>query len=429
MRFTIARKLALGFGGSVALMATVAGLGLYMGQQAGKSNAELVQLADTIRVAGELDGSMRQLRLATNRYAVEPSPERAKQFEDATKDVRTCRDNLTKMSENAEVAKVVETIATTSDAYESAARALIAATDKRFETFYKQCGPTGEKLEATVRELAKHVQDSDDSKHVQDSGDSKHAELAYEALASVNLTRLGVTRFLVTNDKKEFEKATVGSKSVSDNLQILAKYANAVIHRELAAEGLEAFYKQCGPTGEKLEATVHELAKHVQDSGDSKHVQDSDDSKHAEVAYEALASVNLTRLGVARFLVTNDKKEFDKVTIGSKSVSDNLQILAKDAKAVAHRELAAEGLETLNKYIAIGTEVFELQQTMVEDRKEKLDPMGVKLGQLSKELSQALTNEKREVQAAAEATLAMASSAAPMDKPRMDLRMMWFLGS
>ena len=406
MRFTIARKLALGFGGSVALMATVAGLGLYMGQQAGKSNAELVQLADTIRVAGELDGSMRQLRLATNRYAVEPSPERAKQFEDATKDVRTYRDNLTKMSENAEVAKVVETIATTSDAYESAARALIAATDKRFETFYKQCGPTGEKLEATVRELAKHVQDSGDSKHVQDSGDSKHAELAYEALASVNLTRLGVTRFLVTNDKKEFEKATVGSKSISDNLQILAKYANAVIHRELAAEGLEAFYKQCGPTGEKLEATVHELAKHVHDSGDSKHVQDSDDSKHAELAYEALASVNLTRLGVARFLVTNDKKEFEKVTIGSKSVSDNLQILAKDAKAVAHRELAAEGLETLNKYIAIGTEVFELQQTMVEDRKEKLDPMGVKLGQLSMGLNQALTNEKREVQAAAEATLA-----------------------
>ncbi|HLP86107.1 MAG TPA: methyl-accepting chemotaxis protein [Phycisphaerales bacterium] len=290
MQFTIAKKLGIGFGSTILMLAAIGGMGLYAGNKASEAKTQLAEMADAIRTGGELDASMRQLRVFANKFESHPTQDGAAQFAKLMGRVDELKDKLSSQSGNPKVQELLKDVNETSHTYEKAADVLIASTLTKVDVFYKQCGPTGEALESQLRELAN---------------------------------------------------------------------------------------------------TLHE----------------SGDAKNAERAYEALANGNLARLGVARFLVTNDAKEFAKATTGTEAVRSNLGLVIKETQSDELREMAETALETMNSYADIGTAVQELQAKVVANRHDALDPAGEHLGVLSADLSKAMLEETESVKTTADATV------------------------
>ncbi len=231
MRLTIARKLALGFGGTIALMAAVAGIGLYLGNVAMTSKAALEDLTNTLSVAAKIEAGVPQLRVAANRYLVEPTAERAKQFWEVKEDVKQTGVELASMTKNQQVLETNERIEDVAESYAAAMTELISAMERKQDIFYNQCAPAGTKLEKVTHELASALADAEDD---------TNAIAAFEALANANLTRLGVARYLVTNDENEFKRSVDGAKTTRERLESVVSKAADAKHRDHAKEALAA---------------------------------------------------------------------------------------------------------------------------------------------------------------------------------------------
>ena len=290
MRLTIARKLALGFGGTIALLGTVAGIGLYLGSVSVSSTAQIEQLTGTMAVAAKIESGVPQLRVSANRYLVEPTPERAQQFWEVTKSVKQTGNELASKTDSKDVLEINDRILEVAENYGVAMSELIKAMERKQDIFYNQCAPAGMKLESVTHQLAT------------------------------------------------------------------------------------------------------ELSK-------------AQDTTAAIAAYEALAAANLTRLGVARYLVTNDENEFTRAVNGSKTVRENLERVVAGAKEEAHRQQAKDAIAALDSYVAIGTEVLQLQRAALETRAKRLDASGVSMRELAGRLTEQLTIEQTAVREKAEAAI------------------------
>ena len=153
----------------------------------------------------------------------------------------------------------------------------------------------------------------------------------------------------------------------------------------------ELFYQRCGPTGSKLDEDVLAIAT------EANRLNQHD---LANAAYSLRGDINATRLGVARFLFTNNPEEFKLAQQGVAVVPDRIQALKPLAKDEATRARIDALAKTFQDYAAIGSEVHAMQGSINQIRTERLDALGPKISSLAAQLTEVVSKQQSDIQAA-----------------------------
>jgi methyl-accepting chemotaxis protein len=272
MRWTIGRRLVVGFSGVLALLLCVGGVSMYQAKVADSAVKELTNIGQETSEVAELGYSVFGLRLGLNRFLVDPTEQRKQQldvaFERVAKATKTLEDR-----DNPEFAEEVTNIKAQVAQYKAGANALVSNSFERLAIYNNECGPIGRALDEKASELTAALFETKD-----------HA-LAQEAsavVANINRTRLGLARFLVTENPDEFKATTENSlkikadlgdiasatkdKAISDRIQPMLNsldsfIASATKVKNLAEQTEATRTTQVDPAGVK----INEIAVDIQD--------------------------------------------------------------------------------------------------------------------------------------------------------------------
>ena len=281
MRFTIARKLTLGFGLVLALLAMLGGLGYASNRAAGVASDRLSELAETSSSIGVLAERFTMLRVMANRFLVSPSPQRAADFDrvrdEVTKIVAETSENEQLASASAEFEKLNTALATYSGSMAKIQRDSLA----REELVMTHLG----KHEAEAAGILERIGD--------EAAGAKNiavARLAFQAQADFQTMAASVGRFAKTlaeadaaksNDYRERTRTTLGELADAVrgttweamlpevNKVIEEFWADGVRVKDLALaadrERTEVMDKAGALIGQSLEALRSNVGQHIDD--------------------------------------------------------------------------------------------------------------------------------------------------------------------
>ncbi len=258
MRFTIARRLTIGFGLTLALLAGVGGIALNTGWVGARSVQHMQELVQGVDAGGELDLAIRDMRLRANLYNLDPNEKRKQEVSDAARTaeemIKLAKSELKEPSLHDRLTPIAGDI----DVYARGSQELVGLIDRRTEIFYKRCGVVGLRTQETLHELASKLNQG--AKHEQ-------ARKAYEALALVNQTRLGVARFLFTNSEDEFKKGEECIAPVNGLIAELAQDLKGTEYEALVTRSKADFeeYSQIGVEVHGVQAAIWKTRRETLD--------------------------------------------------------------------------------------------------------------------------------------------------------------------
>jgi methyl-accepting chemotaxis protein len=212
MRWTIGRRLVVGFSGVLALLLCVGGVSMYQAKVADHAVHSLTALGAESSEVAELGYSVFGLRLGLNRFLVDPTPQRKQQLESAYERVAKATQALDERK-NPEFAEEIESIKTQVAQYKAGATLLVSNSLERLEVYNNECGPIGRALDEKGSQLAASLFASNDN---------KLGEEASTILASINRTRLGLARYLLTENPDEFKATTDNAAKIKADLADVA---------------------------------------------------------------------------------------------------------------------------------------------------------------------------------------------------------------
>jgi methyl-accepting chemotaxis protein len=354
MQWTIGRRLVVGFSGVLCLLLCVGGVSLHQSSVAERAARELESLSTTTADVASLDSSMYSMRLALNRFLVEPSPERKQNLDASFEAVAQALKTVQQLDMQIfadEISSVSEQVST----YKAAATTVIAHTLERHDIFYNQCGPTGRKLDADAQSLAAMVQSAN------------LAELAPQAnatVANMNRTRLGVARFLFTNDPNEFQLAIDSSKQAQADLALLAASKNT----EVAQNATEL---------STLLRTYFSVAEHIKNIGEN-----SDELRATKVDPASLRTSELAR-EMKTHLATQVKETQARVTsqlAQTRTIAAALTLGALVLGVITSLLIARSIIRPLRTVVSRLRDIAEgeadLTKRVDQDRRDELGELG-----------------------------------------------------
>jgi methyl-accepting chemotaxis protein len=236
MRFTIGKKLGLGFGAMIALVAIIGGLALTKAQTSRESLTTIADMMADLEVAAKLKGDVAHARLSMNRYLAESSPEREevtqKAFAVARQQMSLVQSELTFPELKPQLAEISQRV----DSYIKAAGEVVADIKKKTDLVENQMLSTGRQIATDVEALASAAVTENNA---------VTARRAYELLGHVNAIRLYAVRYAATEKPSELDKAQ----------------ASAAIFRRLASEARDD--KLNAKLGEKLAKAEAQLTTYL----------------------------------------------------------------------------------------------------------------------------------------------------------------------
>lgn len=263
MRFTIGRRLTSGFGLTLALLAGLGVVAWSTGRTGGAGVSKMEAMVKNVDDAGNLDASIRDLCLRTSVYQIEPNEKNLQGVGDAAKDATRKLEAVRASSIDPAELPILKQTEEDLGVYQKGAQALVAQVAKRSEIFYKRCGVVGLRTQENLTKLA-----SDLSK----AGKTDEARIAYEALAMVNQTRLGVARFLFTNDENEFKQGEVCIAPVNEKLAGLVRTLTGTPFENAAKTSKADFdeYQQIGVEVHGVQAEIWKIRGETLDPSGAK---------------------------------------------------------------------------------------------------------------------------------------------------------------
>ncbi|MFA6044859.1 MAG: methyl-accepting chemotaxis protein [Phycisphaerales bacterium] len=251
MRFTIGRRLTVGFGLTLALLAGLGFVAWTTGHTGGLGVTKMEALVQNVDDSGNLEAAIRDLRLQTSLYQIEPTDKHFQGVSEAAKEATKQLESVRVSSIDAGELPLLKETEEDLGMYQRGAQALLAQVAKRSEIFYKRCGVVGLRTQVNLTKLA-----GDLSK----AGKTDEARTAYEALALVNQTRLGVARFLFTNDENEFKQGEACIAPVNEKLAGLVKNLSGT-EFEAAAKTSKADFEEYQQIGVDVHGVQAEIWK------------------------------------------------------------------------------------------------------------------------------------------------------------------------
>ncbi len=247
MKWTIGKRLGLGFGTLCLLVAGIGGIAMWKADQAVSTAQELGTVAEDLTVGAELGATIVRTRAAINRVQIEPSADKIKNYETVVAKSSELLDKAAEVMTEADQAKLVNQLKEDFTSFQAYAKTMISGYLERDNIFYKQCGPTGKALEESVTNLAREA-----------AADNRDLALALmEVKADINSTRLGVARFLVTFDGDEFKMASDAIARVQPRLASL--YASATGPTRDRLGTLKADYDKYVAIGTRVKVMADEI--------------------------------------------------------------------------------------------------------------------------------------------------------------------------
>lgn len=245
MRFTVFLRLSLGFGLILAMMLALGAQAWSttgVGMRGNDSMRSLLRSADA---GSELDAAIRNMRLQTSLFQMEPGDQTRAGLQRA---VEECGKKLAAtrgaVSEPAQQ-RLIEAIESDFKTYRGALGEFIRLVDARKEAFYGSCVFVGARTDQDLSEFARALDTA---------GKREESRAAFECLALATKIRLGFVRFLVSNDERDMEMGSKNYGPLNESLSALMK--------TLTGTEFEAGAAKCLATMadfRKISTEVHDL--------------------------------------------------------------------------------------------------------------------------------------------------------------------------
>jgi len=210
VHLTIARKLWLGFGTMLVLIGGIGYIGFDKANEGRHTAESLAHLVEATQAVGDASLGSARTRLAANRFAAEPSNENEANYNKSQESMTEAMKVLRDKADGLNLAASIDELQAHLDAYDKAADEFIVRTKERNEAFKNRVGPAGRELGQQIESLA-----SDLTK----AGEVGPAKSAFQSLANANELRLGVARFLITNDQVDYDSAVENASQAKEQLQ------------------------------------------------------------------------------------------------------------------------------------------------------------------------------------------------------------------
>ncbi len=228
MRFTIAKKLWLGFGLMIALVVVIGGLSYTTSRTLQSTVNQMADRMNDLKAANELSVRSREALRAAVTYLVSPSADGERAIATTLEAARSALKKAeSEIADKAMQAKLDE-MHKNLDQFSGATADLVAANKSKLELFYGECGPAGIRLQTDLEQLVATAEAG---------SDHAAARQASEALAKANLARLGVARYLVTTDMKEFD---AGAAAATECARLLETLVSGAGKSDLKSQAREA---------------------------------------------------------------------------------------------------------------------------------------------------------------------------------------------
>ena len=177
----------------------------------GKHTAEsLAHLVEATQSVGDASLGSARTRLAANRFAAEPSNENETNYHKSQESMAEAMKALRDKADGLNLAASIDELQSHLDAYDKAADEFIVRTKERNEAFKDRIGPVGRELGQQIESLGGDLTKA---------GEVGPAKSAFQSLANANELRLGVARFLITNDQADYDSAVENASQAKEQLQ------------------------------------------------------------------------------------------------------------------------------------------------------------------------------------------------------------------
>jgi methyl-accepting chemotaxis protein len=211
MKWTISRRLGVGFGAMCALLLATGGISVWQAQSASKATESLAHETELVVNGSDVGVLVVRMRAAINRFMINPSPATQKNFENVVAETKTQFAEYKALAKDPELLKQIDELEKLRDEFISHTGTVIEGYTNRNDVFYNQCSPAGRGLEESALRLVENAQRA---------GSPRATELAL-LLADLNVSRLGVARTLVAIDESEFKMTEAAIPRVHGRINAL----------------------------------------------------------------------------------------------------------------------------------------------------------------------------------------------------------------
>jgi methyl-accepting chemotaxis protein/CHASE3 domain sensor protein len=225
MQWTIGKRLGVGFGVLCVLVAGIGGFALWSSQRSIEATEVLGGVTEDLAAGAELGSTIVRVRASINRYQIQASPEGLANFQGVLGKTKELLGEAQKVMTEPELAKTLAQLGGELSEFESTAKELLTKIQEREDIFVNQCGPTGKALDQAAAALARTA-----------GTDNRDMALAMmEVRNDINLTRLGVARYLVGGAEGDMQVATEASTRVRQRLAGLSGSADGTLRTGMNA--------------------------------------------------------------------------------------------------------------------------------------------------------------------------------------------------
>jgi methyl-accepting chemotaxis protein len=199
-----------GFGTMLVLIGGIGYIGFDKANEGRHTAESLAHLVGATQSVGDASLGSARTRLAANRFAAEPSNENEANYNKSQESMAEAMKALRDKADGLNLAASIDELQSHLDAYDKAADEFIVRTKERNEAFKDRIGPVGRELGQQIESLAGDLTKA---------GEVGPAKSAFESLANANELRLGVARFLITNDQADYDSAVENASQAKEQLQ------------------------------------------------------------------------------------------------------------------------------------------------------------------------------------------------------------------
>ncbi len=229
MHLTISRKLWLGFGVMLALVATVGYAGLNASLNAKRSVDAVSHIVVATEALGDAAVLSARSRLEINRFAANPNDHNESRYDsvqgEAAKAKKTLHDELANFGMDDDLKQLEKNF----DAYDTSARSLITNLKQRETIFSTDIARLGASIITSLQDLSTQLTEADDPAmpHV------------VPAIVNCYTLRLGLARYITTSDPKDYEAALAGAENARKALEHIASNARSESAKKLATDVID----------------------------------------------------------------------------------------------------------------------------------------------------------------------------------------------
>ena len=219
-----------GFAAVLGLLLITGGVGVYGLLQSGDTFTDYRQLARESNASANFAAEMMDTRMAVKNYVISKNPDTVERVRAARQTLIADIETKRSLFDDPETLAIVDEIAAKVQAYEAAFEEAVGHHARRDELVINTLDKLGPSLRENVTDIMESAYADDDASSAYDAGRTQERFL---------LARLYATKFLVSNERGDYERAMEEFAKVDDlAASMLAELQNPA-RRELAQEFID----------------------------------------------------------------------------------------------------------------------------------------------------------------------------------------------